>query len=90
MADLSPAGRALYRQLTAADWARIRTLAASISPNNQPAALGDLSVPLRIGCCPAGEETRFNGYCAGYSRDGRIAILVWEMTESDRRQWRAR
>lgn len=76
--------------LSDADWARIRAMARQVNEVYAPPALGDLSLPLRVGACMTGHERRFSGERVGTLRAGRVAVLVWEMSEREREEWRAR
>lgn len=87
---ISPRGQALWKQLTAADWLRIQAMCRSLSRTFGPAALEDLSVPLRVGCCLAGDEWHYSGERMGLTKDGKIQILVWEMSDRETREWRER
>ena len=70
------------------DWRRIKNLAADVTPNYCPAALDDLSVPVRVGACLAGDRSRSSGRLLG-TFDGR-ALLYWPMRESERESWARR
>lgn len=87
---LSPRGQALYKQLSSEDWLRIQAMCRTLTKNSGPAALEDLSVPLRVGCCWAGDERLFSGERMGLTRDKQIRILVWEMSDRERREWAER
>jgi hypothetical protein len=76
--------------LSDADWARIRALSRQVNSAFSPAALSDLSAPLRVGVCLAGQERRFSGERVGTLRGGQVAVLIWEMAEREREEWRAR
>jgi hypothetical protein len=51
-----------------------------MNPAYIPPVLGDLDAPLRVGVCPAGQESRFSGELVGRLRGGRVAVLVGEKT----------
>lgn len=64
------------------DWIRIRDMVLSTHRLYHPAALNDLSIPYRVGACPAGEESRSTG--EAFARYAGRTILVWEKP----RDWR--
>lgn len=70
------------------DWARIKVLARQVSASYTPPPLIDLDVPYRIGVCKLGQEGRSSGRHVASWR-GR-AILLWEMTDAERRAWQVR
>lgn len=73
---------------SAEDWRRIKNLAADVTPNYCPAALDDLSVPIRVGACRPNDRTRTTGRLLGSWRG--VALLYWPMTERERETWAKR
>lgn len=69
--------------LKSVDWTRIRALSRQVNDAFAPAPLTDLSVPLRVSVCTVGQQRRFQGECIGTLRDGRVAVLVSELTDRE-------
>jgi hypothetical protein len=67
------------------DWRRIQALALQATPLYTPAALDDLSQPIRVGACILGTESRLSGERFASWR-GR-ALLVWAMNAREREEW---
>lgn len=75
-----------------ADKRRIRLLADEVTENFSPPALDDLSVPVRVGACPADTRRWMGGELLGVvtNRAGlKVAVLYWRVT-GRQRQRRAR
>lgn len=71
------------------DIRRIQTLAEAATYYSQPAALDDLSVPIRVGACVPERAGYHNGKVLG-EWAGRV-LLYWPIQEgSERRAWEAR
>jgi hypothetical protein len=79
--DLHARNRALLAKLSDADWTRIRLMARQVNQAYTPPALTDLSVPVRVAACMAGQEGRFPGEHVGTVRGGQVALLVSEIRE---------
>jgi len=73
---------------TRRDIVRIKAMAESTTGNYLPAALNDLDVPIRVGACPAGQESRSTGKVLG-SWAGRT-LLYWDMYVEEREVWARR
>lgn len=69
--------------LTAVDWVRIRALSRQVNAAYAPGPLADLSAPLRVICCPVGQEGRHAGEVIGTLRGGRVAVLIREVEAED-------
>ncbi|HKR89854.1 MAG TPA: hypothetical protein VJS38_16925, partial [Phenylobacterium sp.] len=67
--------------LSETDWARIRAIARQVNHAHVPAALADLSVPLRVRACLVGHEARFLGEPVGTLRGGQVSVLISESGE---------
>jgi predicted transcriptional regulator len=67
--------------LSETDWARIRAVARQVNHAHVPAALTDLSAPLRVRMCLVGREARFPGEYVGTLRDGQVVVLISEPDE---------
>jgi len=67
------------------DWGHIKAHAEEVRDLYTPAALCDLSVPIRVGACLPDEVSRFSGHFLGSCR-GR-ALLYWPMTGREREAW---
>jgi hypothetical protein len=67
--------------LSETDWARIRVIARQVNHAHVPAALTDLSAPLRVRACLVGHEARFPGEHVGTLRGGQVAVLISERDE---------
>jgi hypothetical protein len=65
------------------DRRRIKLLAHEVTPHYSPAALGDLSVPIRVGARLAKDVGRSSGRVLGTLTrpDGvKVALLYWRVT----------
>jgi predicted transcriptional regulator len=67
--------------LSETDWSRIRAIARQVNHAHIPAALTDLSAPLRVRACLVGHEARFSGEHVGTLRGGQVAVLISERDE---------
>ena len=67
--------------LSETDWGRIRAIARQVNHAHVPPALTDLTAPLRVRMCPAGQEARFPGEHVGTLRGGQVAVLISERGE---------
>jgi predicted transcriptional regulator len=67
--------------LSETDWARIRAIARQVNHAHVPAALTDLTAPLRVRTCLVGHEARFAGEHVGTLRGGQVAVLMSERGE---------
>jgi hypothetical protein len=75
--------------LSATDVARIQAHAELTTPDHQPAALNDLSVPYRVAACMPGREGYFSGELLG-SWAGRT-LLYWPIRAGrEMEEWKAR
>jgi hypothetical protein len=83
-----PPASLLHFGFTDLDWARVKILARQVSATYVPPPLDDLDVPYRVGVCKLGQEGGYSGKHVASWR-GR-AILVWEMTDTERRDWERR
>lgn len=67
-------------RLTERDWSRIEALADIVERGESPARLDGLDAPgIAVGACIVGDEKRFNGERIGTLREGRVAVLVWDL-----------
>lgn len=57
------------------DWARIKAHAATVTPNNIPAAIDDLDAPWRVGAAWAAERRWSSGLLLGVWQGK--ALLAW-------------
>lgn len=66
--------------LSERDWARIAELAERVTPRSWPARLEDLDAPgIAVACWPADQPAGTSGERIGRLRDGKVAVLVWEI-----------
>jgi hypothetical protein len=70
------------------DWQRIKELAEQVTNNYAPAALDDLSVPVRVAAARKEDASRYNGRILG-THAGR-ALLYWRMKNRERETWAGR
>jgi hypothetical protein len=56
-------------------------VARQVNHAHVPAALTDLSAPLRVRMCLVGREARFPGEYVGTLRDGQVVVLISEPDE---------
>lgn len=80
-AETSARHKRWLAMLSETDWGRIRAIARQVNHAHVPPALTDLSVPLRVRICPAGQEARFPGEHVGTLRGGQVAVLISERGE---------
>ncbi|MFN4176408.1 hypothetical protein [Phenylobacterium sp.] len=74
------------------DRLRIRDFAEQVTPHLNPAALDDLSVPIRVGGCMADSVRHSNGDLLGVvqTRHGKVALLYWRMGNRELERWKRR
>jgi hypothetical protein len=75
------------------DKARIRQLAEDLTDTYSPAALDDLSVPIRVGAVEAAWRTRFGGETLGVLSNAaglKVALVFWRLTVRERDAWARR
>lgn len=69
------------------DWSCIHQAAATLGPDKFGAAVTDLDAKgIRIGLCPVDHARYFSGERIETVKEGSVAVLVWELTESERRR----
>jgi hypothetical protein len=81
--ELHARNKTLLAKLSEADWTRIRVMARQVNQAYTPPALTDLSVPVRVTACMAGQERRFPGERVGTVRGGQVALIVSEIREQN-------
>lgn len=70
------------------DWRRIRLLASEVTEHAQPAALDDLSLPIRVGAQRLGDPGGSSGRLLGVI--GGQAIRYWRMNSREIESWMLR